>query len=77
MIEINNYSELRAFIINTDLTGKQIEKLIQQTLSVIVVNPLPKNQFILDLDEFYYKWIEGKTLEERPIFLKTPLSLID
>ena len=71
-IEINNYLDLREFIINNDLTGKQIEKLIQQTLSVLVLEPLPKDQFILDLDDFYYKWIENKSIQERPLFLKTP-----
>ena len=68
-IEINNYSDLREFIINYVLTGKQIEKVIQQTLSVLVLEPLPKDQFILDLDDFYKKWIENKQLEERPLFL--------
>ena len=76
-IEINNYLDLREFIINNDLTGKQIEKLIQQTLSVLVFEPLPKNQFILDLDDFYKKWIENKQLEERPLFLKNLTSLVD
>ena len=77
MIEINNYSDLREFIINNDLTGKQIEKLIQQTLSVLVFEPLPKDQFILDLDDFYYKWIENKSIQERPLFLKNLSSLLD
>lgn len=69
MIEINNYSDLREFIINNDLTGKQIEMIIRDTLNVIVLEPLPKDQFILDLDDFYYKWIKDKSIEERPIFL--------
>ena len=62
-IEINNYSDLREFIINNDLTGKQIGKLIQQTLSVLVLEPLPKDQFILDLDDFNSSWIENKSIE--------------
>jgi succinate dehydrogenase/fumarate reductase-like Fe-S protein len=77
MIEINSYSDLRAFFINTELTGKQIEEIKHKTLNVFVINPLPKVQFIKDLDTFYENYIESHK-GERPLFLQSrSLLLVD
>ena len=69
MIEINNYKDLRNFIITNDLTTEQINKIINQTLGVFVIDIYTKCELILKLDEFYINFIKDKSIIERPLFL--------
>lgn len=69
MIEINNYEDLRYFILNNELTTKQIDEVVKQTLGVFIIDKYSKSELILKLDEFYINYIKDKLNIERPLFL--------
>ena len=69
MIEINNYEDLRYFILNNELTTKQIDEAVKQTLGVFIIDKYSKSELILKLDEFYINYIKDKLNIERPLFL--------
>ena len=69
MIEINNYEDLRYFILNNELTTKQIDEVVKQTLGVFIIDKYSKSELILKLDEFYINYIKDKLNIGRPLFL--------
>ena len=72
---IENYSQLRKFIIDNKLTPIQADKLVTLSLNVINLNEYDNiNDFLKDLDEYWEQW---KNIRERPIFIGADISQIN
>jgi hypothetical protein len=68
-ININNFNELKNFILSNDLTKNQIEDIIFKTIRVFIIdfdNYKDKRELIKELECFI---IEFPDIDKRPIFL--------
>ena len=65
-IEINNFEQLIEFIEGHNLSETQRNELVRQSLDVIVLFPLTKQELVLELKTF---WGLYSNNQERPLFL--------
>lgn len=71
---INNITELKEYILNNELSKKQIKKIVFNTLRVIFIEDYSKVELVDKLEKFYYKYPSIKT---RPSFLENLLKMPD
>ena len=65
-IEINNFEQLIEFIEGHNLSETQRNELVRQSLDVIVLFPLTKQELVSELKTF---WGLYSNNQERPLFL--------
>lgn len=65
--EISNIEELKDYILNNELTQKQIEEILRATLNIWVSGDYTdKKEFVKAIEEFYNK---HPNEQDRPFFL--------
>jgi len=69
IININNFNELKNFILSNDLTKNQIEDIIFNTIRVFIIdyNSYKNKRELLQELEFFIN--EFPDIDKRPIFL--------
>ena len=70
-IEINNTTDLLAFIKRNDITSKQATKVVCKALKIICLYELSKEQLIKNTERVIDIWINND-YKEKPIFLDFP-----
>ncbi len=66
---IANIQELKDFILNNNLSRKDIHELIKTTLQVWISKEYNKTDLVNMIEDFYYKC---PNVKDRPLFLDIP-----